>query len=113
MPCPVAVVAGVQTEVEKQYVTGVPLFEIGLLGLNPSFLELSSLPVITPVVALKLAVPLEYDDPVVGASAPKKYCPEIAPVPNGPVCFSKEPKATELLVSATKAGSEQEFVEAQ
>jgi hypothetical protein len=93
----------VHVEGAKQYVTAAPpLFEIGLFGLNPSVLELSSVPAITPVAGVKVAAPLLYDGPVVGASAPKKYGPEIDAVPNGPVCCSKKPEATELLGSTTK-----------
>src|ERR1700730_5389269 len=107
LPCPVAVVAGVHVLGAKQYVTDpAPPFEIGLFGCNPSLLELSWVPVIIAVAALKLAAPLSSDDPVVGPAAPKKYGPEIDAVPNGPVCCSSKPEATELLVSATKAKPE-------
>ena len=113
VPCPGTDVAGVHAvplKVVKQYVTGVggvPPLSIGLFGCKPSGLELSALPVITPVLGVNIPVPLLYWDPVVGASAPKKYCPVIDAVLNGaPICCSRRPEPTEPPVSTAKAKPE-------
>ena len=87
---------------EKEY---VPPLLVGekVSFFNPFAPELSEVPVIPPTPS-NVAVPLENDVPVLGASPPKKTGPERDALLNGPpVCFSMKPKETELLVSTRKA----------
>ena len=86
---------------EKEYVPPVAGEMISIP--NPFGPELLPVPVTLPAPS-KVAVPVWYWTPGMGASPPKKNSPEIDASLNGPpVCFSPNPDSTALSVPTIKA----------